>query len=478
MLQGWDAQAELVRVTEKESEGLQLLMDVDIPQHDPLARPANGDGIEGKGAESRYAPPPKGVPPMPGMMPPMGPIPPMMMMFPPPGMMPPPLKKKKWADAPKEFPKEGEGYPFPQGGWAYCQSIQKPYDFQRTDDYQERMKEAGKRTTLQLAFTYLLDVVPGLTNYVDKLSGEEIRLVHSDDALDVTESIVGRLFKVNNIRHIAQTLNQLDTSSLVPKQHVIVLDDTLHVEKVDDAIALALRDFVSNGGTILSFNNAISVIALAFPGKLKPRLGATTLDKPMEIKVEHFDNHLDRVALGRYQDKASEHRQMVRLHGLQRFEVIDADNQVQVLITETAPQPDQPLLVKLSSPSSSADAAPTKPKGGRGSKKTPQKQAPVSSGAVYHGTTTHLVAKVGEQGRTSFQPLSDMLPVHSKALAQKCIEDIAKTEPLPASTITAWKAALQCGFAENINVAVSYQPFLHYLFTLLMAATSFEHGSS
>jgi hypothetical protein len=356
--------------------------------------------------------------------------------------MMPPTKKKKWADAPKEFPKEGEGYPFPQGGWAYGQSVGKPYDYQKEDCYQEKMTEAEKRTVLQLAWIHLLDMRPQVANYVEKLTGEEILIVTPDDDIDAADSILLRLFTSNNIKHIVEKVSQLKPEQLGPNERVIILCDTLHVESLEDSLIHAFSDYVSSGGLLLSYNNAISVISKVFPGKLIPRLGSTTLDKAIEIRAT-LDTKKDADFFAQYAQHASSHKQMVRLLGLQRFEVIDSKNQVHVLLTEAAPQSGQPLAVSF--------------------------HGKQRRGSVYHSTTTHLVSKIGSQGGTSFQPLADMLPAASKVLAEKCISDLSKLPNPPQATITAWTAALRCGFASSINIALSYQPFLDSLLLLLIA---------
>lgn len=395
---------------------------------DPLANGGVGMSVgKGVGGVGMLPPP---------LMPPFGP-----MLFPPVAM----LKKKKWADAPKEFPTSGEGYPFPQGGWAYGQSVGKPYDFMKSDGYVSLMKEAAKRTTMQLAYVYLLDVQPAVATFVDLLTDEmRIVLVESNDALDASESVVSRFFSANNIPHKALHLNDLVTVDLDPKQTSIILCDTLHSSEVENAVVTALKAFVSHGGLLLSFNNAISIISNTFQGKLKPRLGATTIDKPIAISARPFPAS-DQSHFQQYEDIAKAHKQLVRIHGLQRFEVIDSKNSVSSIITESAPQAGQPLVVSFQF--------------GQGKNR----------GTVYHSTATHLVAKIGPQGGNSFQPLTDMLPAQSLSLANKCIEDLNKIKPTPHKTIAAWQAAVKCGFPSCINIALSYYPFLDSLFSILIA---------
>jgi hypothetical protein len=437
-----------------ESEIDHSAMDADPVQADPLARPTPSNGVEGSEYDPLAVPahgvmPPKGMPMLPMMG---GPIPPMMppfppVLFPPPGLMMS-VKKKKWADAPKEFPTTGEGFPFPQGGWAYGQSVGKPYDYQKSDMYQELMKEAAKRTTMQLAFTYLLDVQPKVADYVAELENEmQILIIESDDPIDVSDSIICCLFKANNIKHKAIHLSDLADLEVDAKKSTIILSDTLHALEVPAPIATALKAFVSHGGLLLSFNNSVSVISSTFTGKLKPRLGSTAIDKPIEIST-HLSSPHDATHFEKYDDLSKSHKQLVRLHGLQRFEVIDAKHSVTSIITESAPQAGQPIAISFQFGQSKA------------------------RGTVYHSTTSHIVARIGAQGGTSFQPLTDMLPAQSIALAKKCIEDLNKLRPIPNQTISAWQAALNAGFPACINIALSYYPFLDSLFSLLVTSSS------
>lgn len=420
-------------------------MDIDTVQVDSREKPPNGAElvqVDPLAVPLMQRPPPVMMPP-PGMMPP-GLMPPFApMLFPPPGMMPP-AKKKKFADAPKEFPKEGEGYPFPQGGWLYGQSVGKPYGYLDTETYRQKIKDAEKQTTMQLAFDYLLDMRPKVSEYIENLEGHEILVVECDDPLDAADSLVGRLFSANNIKHNRVKLEQLETTELDATKTSIVLCENLQIASASEALGSALSGFVTSGGLIYSFNNAISIIDVAFPDKLKPRIGSTTLDKPIEIGT-HFTDDSETQLFSQYASLASARRQAVRLHGLQRFEVLKKGKTAAatVLLEETAPQAGQPLLVKFQA--------------GRGKKR----------GTVYHSLTTHIVAKVGAQGGTSFQPLPDLLPAHSKALAEKCIEDLEKMPTPPTTTITAWKTALKCGFPTCINIALSYYPFLDSLFSVL-----------
>ena len=418
-------------------------MDTDIVQVD--SKPPHA-------AESSYIDPKTGLMPPrmpPAMLPPPGMLPPGLMppfapmLFPPPGMMPP-AKKKKYADAPKDFPTEGEGYPFPQGGWLYGQSVGKPYGYLDGDSYKQKIKDAEKQTTMQLAFDYLLDMKPKIAEYVEKLEGQEILVVECDDPLDAADSLVGRLFAANNIRHNRIKVEQLAETELDATKTSIVLCENLHSPNPSEASFTAISSFVTSGGLVFSFNNAVFIVDGAFPGKLKPRIGSSTIDKPIELGSK-FSDDSEAQLFSSYATLASARKQAVRLHGLQRFEVVNTGKNatVHILLEETAPQAGQALLVKFQA--------------GRGKKR----------GTVYHSLTSHIVSKVGTQGGTSFQPLPDLLPAHSKALAEKCIEDLEKMPQPPITTITAWKTALKCGFPACINIALSYYPFLDSLFSVL-----------
>ena len=425
-------------------------MDVDPVKADPLAVPSVPNGVEkftydplaGVGGG---VPPALGMPPLglfPGALPPFAPpFAPVLFVLP--GLMPP-AKKKKWADAPKEFPTVGEGFPFPKGGWAYGQSVGKPYDYQKSDGYVEQMKIAAKRTTMQLAFVYLLDMQPKVAEYVQELSGEEILVVECEDAQDVAESIICRFFSVNNIKVKSTKLSQLAEMSMDAKQTCMILSDNLRSAELETPIIDALKRYVSHGGLLLSFNNAITIISKTFSGKIHPRMGATTLDKPIEIGTSQTDNNLHQ-HFSQYESYANAHKQIVRLHGLQRFEVVDSKNSVTTLLTETAPQSGQALVVTFQFGSGKAH------------------------GRVIHSTTSHLVSKIGAQGGTSFQPLADMLPAQSKTLAEKNIATLTQLPTPPQTTITAWNAALNCGFSPSINIALSYYPFLDSLFSMIMS---------
>lgn len=425
-------------------------MDVDPSKADPLERSSVSNGVETSSYDPLASagsglPPALGIPPLgmfsgprPPFVPPFAPV-----MFPPPGLMPLP-KKKKWADAPKEFPTEGEGFPFPQGGWAYGQSVGKPYDYQKTDGYLDEMKMAAKRTTMQLAFVYLLDMQPNVAKYVQELTGDEILVVESDDALDVAESIICRFFAVNNIKIKSTKLSQLAEMQIDAKQTCIILSDNLQASELETPIIDALKNYVSHSGLLLSFNNAITIVSKVFPDKLHPRMGVTTLDKPIEIGVTQTDEKSHQ-HISQFAPYATAHKQIVRLHGLQRFEVVDSKNSVSTLLTETAPQSGQALIVTFQF--------------GRGK----------ARGRVIHSTASHLVSKIGAQGGTSFQPLTDMLPAQSKALAEKCITTLTQLPTPPQTTITAWNTALKCGFSPSINIALSYYPFLDSLFSMIMS---------
>lgn len=316
-----------------------------------------------------------------------------------------------------------------------------------TEAYQSQLKTAEKRITMQLAFTYLLDMQPKIAEYVSSLEKEgekrEMLLVESEDAFEAADSVVGRVFAANNIKHNRKKLNQLAEMELDATKINIVLCENVHCMEPSEDICEALSSFVSSGGLLLSFNNAVTIISAAFPNKLKPRIGISTIDKPIEFET-HFTDDNESQLFSQYASLASQRKQAVRLHGLQRFEVLDKKkNGVNSLLVETAPQSGQVLCVKFHA--------------GRGKKK----------GTVYHSLTTHVVAKVGTQGGTSFQPLPDLLPADAKALAQKCILDLEKIPTPPTTTISAWKAALKCGYPNCINIALSYYPFLDSLFSIL-----------
>eukprot|EP01126_Amoeba_proteus_P001025 TRINITY_DN10293_c0_g3_i6.p1 TRINITY_DN10293_c0_g3~~TRINITY_DN10293_c0_g3_i6.p1 ORF type:complete len:287 (+),score=41.87 TRINITY_DN10293_c0_g3_i6:84-944(+) len=203
--------------------------------------------------------------------------------------------------------------------------------------YMHFVKVAEHRAAFQLALRYFRDANPTLGSIFDGLTDKEIVLLKGEkDDLDPIQL----LFVSNLIPHTSVDCTHLSRFRLSPRQILMISTDCPNIEEEG---LRRLVDFVTYGGTILSFNKAISVLDLAFPQMVTYRHGETTLDKKITLEVPESDDQ--QLFMGLI--NANERKKATRFCGSRRFAVVGDDSRVQVLVREVDPAP-TPLAMKIS----------------------------------------------------------------------------------------------------------------------------------
>lgn len=188
----------------------------------------------------------------------------------------------------EEPPKDGEGFPVPEGGWKYGKSIFDHYYYTREESYKQKMRKVEYRVTYQLAHNYIEDMNETIRSFEQSLGTDDIVIIYDDE-----ESIISIIFKYNMINHKRVKIDEIDTLELTPGKQAVILSDA-PIDLKDDIKGLdKLADFVNKGGFILSFNTGGVLLNKIFPNKIKLRNGVSTVDKPINVELsidKEFEN--------------------------------------------------------------------------------------------------------------------------------------------------------------------------------------------
>jgi hypothetical protein len=139
------------------------------------------------------------------------------------------------------------------------------------EKYQEFIKKSEKRIAYQLAYLYLCDLNPLLSVFfVDKLNEKDLLIIN-----DIEDNPVYCQFAFNIVKSQVQTSHSFIQNT---KAHDIETKILIfcHEFPLDLEVLTKVRNFVQNGGVLLSFQTASSVIDKLWPGLIKYKHGLTT----------------------------------------------------------------------------------------------------------------------------------------------------------------------------------------------------------
>lgn len=189
----------------------------------------------------------------------------------------------------EEPPKDGKGFPFPEGGWKYGKSIFDHYYYTKEDSYIQKMREVEKRVTFQLAHNYIEDMNQTIKSFEESLGEDDIVIIYDDE-----ESIISLIFKYNLINHKRVKIDDLNSLELTPGKQIVIISDA-PLDLSDDIKGLEkLDDFVNKGGVLISFNTGGVLLDKIFPNKIKLRNGVSTVDKHVNVEL-NIDNDYENI---------------------------------------------------------------------------------------------------------------------------------------------------------------------------------------
>jgi len=307
---------------------------------------------------------------------------------------------------PKDEKKEEEYNPF-----KHYISDEKEQIYQRLYDakFQQYMKEAETRIAHQLAIAYFRDIYSNLGSLLNEFNGRDIVLLDKDDKSNINSMHL--IFTQNCLRHINVTAEEFEDIQLSSSFQTLILSDEV---KLSDNIISKVANFVTDGGLVISFNKAISIIDQAFPLHIKYRHGETSTDKLIEIDINDGEE--------RNLFENLEGRKCVRFAHTRRVE-LTGNPAVTVLLSETAPSP-SPLLLKLQS----------------------------GAGLVFH------LLPIGT---------NEVMELHSKDATQRYLKQVENDPAVSEQTKMAWKTALAASHGDSFYLALSLIPFLEIIFGII-----------
>lgn len=180
-----------------------------------------------------------------------------------------------------DVPPQGEGFPMPEGGWKYGKKIGNPYYYMKEEKYLKEMQDIEKRVTLQLAFAYIKDINPLISQFENRLGDDSIVIIGDDDL-----SFASLLFESNLLKCKKVKTSELESLDLdATKQIVIISGGPVVLEEEIKGIE-KLSTFVENGGLLISFNEGGSIVESAFQGKIQTKKGLTSVDKRIILDVK------------------------------------------------------------------------------------------------------------------------------------------------------------------------------------------------
>jgi hypothetical protein len=148
------------------------------------------------------------------------------------------------------------------------------------EKYQEFIKKSEKRIAYQLAYLYICDVNPLLSVFfVEKLNENDLLIIN-----DIEDNPVYCQFAFNILKSKVQTSHSFIDNT---KAHGIETKILIfcHEFPLDLEVQTKVRNFVENGGVLLSFQTASSVIDKLWPGLIKFKHGLTT---GISMSFSHF----------------------------------------------------------------------------------------------------------------------------------------------------------------------------------------------
>jgi len=279
--------------------------------------------------------------------------------------------------------------------------------------FKDMFKVAETRAALQLGFTYLEDISKEITDFLRTVRENDLVLLSESDI-----SPVRMLFAFNLLKHRLLNGQQLEETTLEP-HCILILTESIELAPTQLS---KIVDFVMKGGQILSFNSATTILEQAFPGYIRSKHGFTTVNKPVEIEVT---GKADKELFSQY---LPPHNKVTRMEGIRRFEIVDAPISLDLLLVKEVKPTQIPLAVHWTQ----------------------------GQGQVYHLLLSHVVDR----------QFFDVVPTRDsiQKIFKKHIED---RQDLRGSTKLAFRTAMNCGFHNSVNLALAYQPFLQFIFTLI-----------